>query len=93
MCDDSPRLMDIDILQRLLPYVPFTVPAGIGRLAINLIPNAAVQKVKSIVDTMSTRSTRIFVSKKKALADGDKAVLEQVGKGKDIMSVLSTLKS
>ncbi|OSX64591.1 hypothetical protein POSPLADRAFT_1044111 [Postia placenta MAD-698-R-SB12] len=83
-----PRLMDIDILQRLLPYVPFTVPAGIGRLAINLIPNAAVQKVKSIVDTMSTRSTRIFVSKKKALADGDKAVLEQVGKGKDIMSVL-----
>nr|BAK09502.1 cytochrome P450 [Postia placenta] len=83
-----PRLMDVDILQRLLPYMPLTVPAGVRRLAISLMPNAAVQKLRSIVDVMSARSVRIFMSKRKALADGDEAVLEQIGKGKDIMSVL-----
>lgn len=38
---------------------------------------------------MHTTSVDVYNQKKKALAAGDEAVVEQLGAGKDIMSVLS----
>ena len=42
-----------------------------------------------IVDVIYHTSVEIFESKKKALADGDEALATQIGRGKDIMSILS----
>lgn len=41
-----------------------------------------------IADTMDAMSRKIWQGKKEALAAGDEAVKSQVGKGKDIMSIL-----
>ena len=40
------------------------------------------------MDTMHRTSVEVFESKKRALAAGDQALKEQVGEGKDLMSVL-----
>ena len=44
-----------------------------------------------MVDVMHQTSVKIFQSKKAALRQGDEAVLEKIGHGKDIMSILCTL--
>ncbi|OSX56068.1 hypothetical protein POSPLADRAFT_1161078 [Postia placenta MAD-698-R-SB12] len=83
-----PTLVNIDLLQRLLPYVYGIGPAWLRRLAVDASPNTDVQKVKSVVDRMSKRSVEIYESKKGALEKGDDEVVQQIGEGKDIMSVL-----
>lgn len=40
---------------------------------------------------MAKTSQEIYEEKKKALADGDEALIIKVGQGKDIMSILSNL--
>jgi hypothetical protein len=42
-----------------------------------------------MIDIMHDTSVEIFEAKKKALQEGDEAVLKQAGGGKDIMSILS----
>jgi hypothetical protein len=41
-----------------------------------------------MIDIMDKTSTEIFQSKKVALQQGNEALLKQVGRGKDIMSIL-----
>lgn len=60
-------------------------------MLLDMIPWPQLQRLKDIVDTMSDKSTEIFLSKKRALQRGDESVLRQVGEGKDIMSILSAL--
>ncbi|KAF7966366.1 hypothetical protein HWV62_38909 [Athelia sp. TMB] len=50
-----------------------------------MIPSADVQKLREVVDIMWDTSVRIVEDKKAALEKGDEAVMEQVGRGKDIM--------
>ena len=54
-----------------------------------MIPHAKLQKMKRIVDVMKNGATELFEMKKKALQAGDEATVQQIGEGKDIMSVLS----
>jgi len=49
-----------------------------------------VKKLKNIVDTLHNTSLLIYEAKKKAIIEGDEALLRQIGRGKDIMSILST---
>ena len=55
---------------------------------VELAPFGAVQRLKQISDTIRARSIGIVAEKKAALERGDEALKEQVGRGKDIMSVL-----
>ncbi|PSR73438.1 hypothetical protein PHLCEN_2v10730 [Hermanssonia centrifuga] len=58
------------------------------RRIVELLPDKTIQKAKAIIDTLETRSKQILLEKKLALANGDKAILQQVGEGRDIMSIL-----
>lgn len=42
---------------------------------------------------MHDQSVEVYNAKKNALAEGDDAVVQQVGKGKDILSILREWKS
>lgn len=53
-----------------------------------LLPMKRVQRARKVVDEMDRNARAIFESKKRALEQGDEAVLQQVGEGKDIMSRL-----
>ncbi|RDX47337.1 cytochrome P450 [Lentinus brumalis] len=58
------------------------------RFILRRYPSADLQRILDISELMARRSQEIIDEKKKALAQGDEDVLQRVGEGKDIMSVL-----
>ena len=80
--------MDIALIRRLLPYVADFGSPAFRRWVLDMFPHKGAQKVKSIVDVMHQRSVEIYRSKKEALKQGDEAVTQQIGEGKDLMSIL-----
>ncbi|KAI0760478.1 cytochrome P450 [Fomes fomentarius] len=84
----QPVSVKINALRRLLPYVIDIGPPWLRRKVLELIPHKGLHEMKEIVDTMHRRSVEIFEEKKRALEKGDEAVTQQVGEGKDIMSIL-----
>ena len=64
---------------------------GMWRWIVDHSPFETVQKIKYITDIMDQRSKEIFYAKKAALQAGEETVLQQVGEGKDIMSILRML--
>lgn len=59
------------------------------RWVVERIPSKDVQHLRGIIDTLWRTSTEIIDKKKKALAEGDEAVAAQIGRGKDVISILS----
>jgi len=49
--------------------------------------------VTKCVDTMHNTSLEIFESKKKALAEGDDVIKDEIARGKDLISVLGEIKA
>ena len=77
------------IPRQLLPYVVKIGSPAFRRFVLELLPFDAPKTLIKISDIMDTTSRQIFQNKKDALAKGDEAVKNQIGRGKDIMSVLS----
>ncbi|KAI0333103.1 cytochrome P450 [Cubamyces sp. BRFM 1775] len=75
-------------IHHLLPWLVRIGPPSFRRKMVELAPFGAVQRLKQISDTIRARSIGIVAEKKAALERGDEALKEQVGRGKDIMSVL-----
>jgi hypothetical protein len=65
-------------------------PAWFRRFIVDLLPFKNVKRLRDIVDVMHSTATDILESKKRALKEGDEALSRQVGRGKDIMSILRT---
>ncbi|KAF9224511.1 cytochrome P450 [Gyrodon lividus] len=72
----------------LLPYLINIGPASLRRYILKKTPSELVQDIVNVVDAMDRTCTEVFEAKKKAFAEGDDAVMQQVGQGKDIMSIL-----
>ena len=72
----------------LLPLSKVGTPK-FRRWIVDSIPHKNLHAVRDIVDVIYNTSVEIFEGKKKALEDGDEALASQVGRGKDIMSILS----
>ncbi len=60
-------------------------------VAVALIPDKNLGKMRDIVNTMDTGSREIFFDKKSTLEKGDEVMVEQVNRGKDVMSLLCML--
>ncbi|KAF4617777.1 hypothetical protein D9613_006307 [Agrocybe pediades] len=58
------------------------------RFIVDILPSRSVRELKNIIDIMHDTSVMIYQSKKKAIAEGDATLAEQIGRGKDIMSIL-----
>ncbi|KAJ3548741.1 hypothetical protein NM688_g5258 [Phlebia brevispora] len=63
-------------------------PASLRGKIVELLPDPNLRALKNIVDVMHMRSIEILEDKRRALREGDAAVEEQIGEGKDIMSIL-----
>ncbi|KAI0648481.1 cytochrome P450 [Trametes meyenii] len=80
---------DVHMLVRLsLPVVIKIGPAAFRRAVAERIPNHTLQRMRKISDILHANSLEIVNGKKTALKQGDQALKQQVGEGKDIMSVL-----
>lgn len=77
----------------LLPTLVKIGTPRLRRLMVDVLPWKSLRKLRDIIDIMHNTSTEIFDAKKKALEEGNEAVSKQVGRGKDILSILSARKS
>lgn len=76
-------------LTRRLSHLAIKVGSpAFRRFVLKLLPFPDLQKLREIVDLMDKTSVDIFQSKKAAIEKGEEAVLAQIGRGKDIMSIL-----
>ncbi|THU78506.1 cytochrome P450 [Dendrothele bispora CBS 962.96] len=66
-------------------------PPGFRRWLLDTIPSENAHKLRDMSDYMLVLSKEILAGKRKALEEGDDAVAKQVGKGKDLVSVLMKL--
>lgn len=80
--------MKLHLFRLLIPYVVRIGSARFRRRILDWIPWRAVQQLKGISDIMDSTSRKIFRSKKEALGKEGRAILNEVGSGKDIISVL-----
>lgn len=72
-------------------FIPLFIklgPAWFRRFLLEIAPSQDLQKIKEVVDVMADTSIDIFRQKVDALRQGDEAVAQQVGEGKDVMSIL-----
>lgn len=83
-------------LNVVLEFVPYVVRIGspwLRRKILQVWPSKTIKQAVDIVDVMHDQSVEVYNAKKNALAEGDDAVVQQVGKGKDILSILREWKS
>lgn len=73
------------------PYATKLGPAPFRRWLLDQVPLPNVQRLKDLSDVMIERSKDIISEKRIAMEKGDEALLQQVGEGKDIMSILCAL--
>jgi len=72
----------------LTPLVRLGTPK-FRRFIMDLLPWKTLHQLRDITDIMHDISVEIVKSKKRALEDGEEAMAGQIGKGKDILSILS----
>jgi hypothetical protein len=72
----------------LLPIFSRIGTRRFQRFVLRLLPWKSVQDTLELVDTLHETSVEIVKSRKVALAQGQEAMERQVGKGKDIISIL-----
>ena len=88
----SPTLMRVQFWRmNVLPFVSRIVPANIRRFILDLMPWKDAHHLCDMADYMSNVGGEIFESKKLALEKGDEAVAQQIGRGKDLISILSEI--
>ncbi|KAH9856530.1 cytochrome P450 [Lenzites betulinus] len=75
------------IPRRFLPYFPTVRLAGIGHWILSHFPHYGVRTLVRVSDILWKRSFEIYSDKKAAIESGE-TLGQQVGDGKDIMSIL-----
>ncbi|KAL0954819.1 hypothetical protein HGRIS_003764 [Hohenbuehelia grisea] len=83
-----PTLFSIPVARNLLPWFTNLGPASFRRAVVNLIPWKKLHDLRDMSDYMQKVSVQILESKRRAIEQGDDVVLQQVGRGKDILSIL-----
>ena len=86
-----PSFENIRILRELFPYCTKIGTPALRRSVLNLIPDSRLRSMTWIVDTIWDAAKDIFYSKRMALEKGEEAMVQQVGEGKDLMSILRAL--
>ncbi|KAI0738094.1 cytochrome P450 [Daedaleopsis nitida] len=75
--------MFVAIMSRFFSFSESTIRSLSRRMPIK-----DIRKIMSIADTMTVRSKEIIDEKKAALKSGDEELVQRVGEGKDVMSIL-----
>ncbi|KAH9918750.1 cytochrome P450 [Epithele typhae] len=88
--DFFPQLAQTLVSRLILPYTEWMGSKEFKRKLVEFIgtQNSTVRRLTEIADVMHARSVEIFKEKSTALSQGDEALKQQVGEGKDVMSIL-----
>ncbi|KAJ7479855.1 cytochrome P450 [Mycena latifolia] len=83
-----PVLVRTALIRQTIPWAVKLGPVWARRFAIAVAPFAHVTLLKHFSDILWSTANEVLTSKQDALAKGDASVAEQIGQGKDIMSIL-----
>ncbi|THH32685.1 hypothetical protein EUX98_g1502 [Antrodiella citrinella] len=83
-----PTVSPLFIWVRFLPLVSWLGTPAFHRRVAEMLPLPRLHRTIEIVDTLENKSKEILAQKRALLAQGDGALEQQVGEGKDIMTVL-----
>ncbi|KAJ3868460.1 cytochrome P450 [Lentinula novae-zelandiae] len=72
----------------VLPYVSWVGTAKFRRFVVNLLPWKDLHHLRDMVDYMHNVAEEIYEDKRRAFEMGDEAVEQQIGRGKDLISIL-----
>lgn len=81
-------------LAKFFLFLPYLVKIGspsFRRKVVQWMPWKLVRDMQKNVDAIDGQARNVYNLKKEALLKGDDAVVQQVGSGKDIMSILCEL--
>jgi hypothetical protein len=74
----------------VLPFVYEVGTPKFQRAIINLLPWKALHDVRDMIDTLHNTSVEIVNKTKQAVMEGNASSERRIGRGKDIMSILSS---
>ncbi|KAF8824962.1 hypothetical protein HHX47_DHR7000687 [Lentinula edodes] len=77
----------------LLPLSVKVLPTNVRTFIMNITPWRTLHDVRDMVNYMHELSVEIYEEKKRAFKEGDEAVVRQIGKGKDLLSIMSNAMS
>lgn len=81
-------------IRTALPLCPEIWVTSFRRWVLdNLVPIAKIQRLKNLSDTINAEAAQVVAQRRLAIQSGEGAILQEVGEGKDIMSVLCTVLS
>ncbi|KAJ6602709.1 cytochrome P450 [Mycena vulgaris] len=83
-----PVLVRTALIRQTIPWAVKLGPAWVRRFAVAIAPFEHVTLLKHFSEILWNTSNEVLTSKQEALAKGDASVSEQIGQGKDIMSIL-----
>ncbi|KAJ3874013.1 cytochrome P450 [Lentinula edodes] len=72
----------------LLPLSMKVLPTNVRTFIMNITPWKTLHDVRDMVNYMHELSVEIYDEKKRAFEEGDEAVVRQIGKGKDLLSIM-----
>lgn len=84
----SPSFSVLMFFGPFIHYVDWFGTPAFRRWIGNHLPFRRLRDVKSVADTIHEQANNIFRDKKAAIQAGDDAMIQEVGEGKDIMSIL-----
>ena len=84
-----PVLFPIIALEEFLPILIKLSSPKFRRFVVDHLPFKNATRLRDIIDVMYETSVGILKAKEQALQEGDEAVKQQIGRGKDIISILS----
>ncbi|EPS93813.1 hypothetical protein FOMPIDRAFT_1055630 [Fomitopsis schrenkii] len=83
-----PNSPNLRLFRPFMPFVHKLGPPAFRRKMIDFIPSPGLKRARDISDEIQFHSRHIYEAKKRAMREGDAAVTQQIGEGKDIMSKL-----
>ncbi|KAJ3774512.1 cytochrome P450 [Lentinula raphanica] len=72
----------------ILPHVSRIGTASFRRFIVNILPWENLHHLRDMIDYMHLIAEDIYRNKKRAFEIGDEAVARQIGRGKDLISIL-----
>lgn len=75
------------LLGFIIQWMSYIVPEELMKTIFRMSPRKNVRELLKISDIMRRRSQEIIDEKRVALRKGDEALLQEVGEGKDLMSI------
>lgn len=83
-----PTLVKLHLWRPILPWLKWLFPLDVLRAAASVFPWKVVRHMQAISDNVYQTSREVLRKKGEAIKLGDAAVRQEIGEGKDLISIL-----